>query len=72
LLAALLASPKKRRGLARKIPMILLEVAATHSQVCQAGDGEFRGKDINGLIGASIKGTEYEGAFKIESVRRKL
>jgi hypothetical protein len=64
-------SPKKR-GPAPKIPMILLEVAATHSQVCQAGDGELKSKDIKRLIGASIEGTEYEGAFEIESVWRKL
>ncbi|KAI2497316.1 hypothetical protein MHU86_17189 [Fragilaria crotonensis] len=52
-------SPKKR-GPAPKIPMVLLEVAATHSQVCQAGDGELKGKDIKRLIGASIVGTKYE------------
>lgn len=64
-------SPKKR-GPAPKIPMVLLEVAATHSQVCQAGDGELKGKDIKRLIGASMVGTKYEGAFKVDSVWRKL
>lgn len=64
-------SPKKR-GPAPKIPMVLLEVAATHSQVCQAGDGELKSKDMKRLIGASIVGTAYEGAFKVESVWRKL
>ena len=64
-------SPKKR-GPEPKIPMVLLEVSAAHCQVCQAGDGELKSKDVKRLIGASIVGTEYEGAFKVESVWRKL
>ena len=64
-------SPEKR-GPASKIPMILLKVAATHSQVCQAGDGELKSKGITQLIGFSIEGTEFEGALEIESAWRKF
>ena len=64
-------SPKKR-GPPPKIPMVLLELTATHAQVCQAGDGELKSKDLKRLIGASMAGTKYEGEFQPESVWRKV
>jgi hypothetical protein len=64
-------SPKKR-GPASAIPDKFLEMIATHSEVCQVGDGELKGKDLKRLIGASILGTEYESKFTIEGAWRKL
>ena len=70
-LAGTTTSPKKR-GPAPKIPMVLLELTATHAQVCQAGDGELKSKDVKRLIGASMAGTKYEGEFQVETVWRKV
>jgi hypothetical protein len=64
-------SPKKK-GPRSKIPDKLLEVVATHAEVCQVGDGELKGLDIKRLIGASIVGTPHETAFQVESVWRKV
>lgn len=64
-------SPKKK-GPRSKIPNKLLEVVATHAEVCQVGDGELKGLDIKRLIGASIVGTPHETAFQVESVWRKV
>ncbi|KAI2493647.1 hypothetical protein MHU86_20900 [Fragilaria crotonensis] len=63
-------SPKKK-GPRSKIPDKLLEVVATHAEVCQVGDGELKGLDIKRLIGASIVGTRHE-TFQVESVWRKV
>ena len=64
-------SPKKR-GPAPIIPDTLLKVLATHAEVCQVGDGELRGKDMQRLIGASKLGTEYEHQFRDDSVWKKV
>jgi hypothetical protein len=64
-------SPKKR-GPACAIPDTFLETVATHSEVCQVGDGELKGKDLKRLIGASILGTKYEDMFSVEGAWRKL
>jgi hypothetical protein len=64
-------SPKKR-GPPSIIPDTLLKVLATHAEVCQVGDGELKGKDMQRLIGASTLGTEYEDRFEIDSVWRKV
>jgi hypothetical protein len=61
-------SPKKRDP-APKIPEVLMEAIATHVQVCQAGDGELKAKDIKRLIGASKSGTEYENRFQVDADR---
>ena len=65
------SSPVKK-GPAAKIPEVLLEVVAAHTQVSQCSDGEMRGREIKRLIGAAIIGTEYNDRFKIESVWRKV
>ena len=64
-------SPKKK-GPPPKIPLKLLEVLATHAEVCQVADGELKSRDIKRLIGASTIGTPHEGAFQAESVWRKV
>ena len=64
-------SPKKR-GPAPIIPDTLLKTLATHAEVCQVGDGELRGKDMQRLIGASKLGTEYEHQFQVNSVWKKV
>ena len=64
-------SPKKK-GPPPKIPVKLLEVVAAHAEVCQVGDGELKSRDMKRLIGASIIGIPYEGAFQTEFVWRKL
>ena len=64
-------SPKKK-GPPSKIPVVLLEVVATHAEVCQVGDGELKGRDLKRLIGASMVGTEHETAFTEESVWKKV
>jgi hypothetical protein len=64
-------SPKKR-GPAPKIPDAFLDGLATHAQVCQVGNGELRANHMKRVIGASIMGTEYDNAFKVDSVWRKV
>ena len=64
-------SPKKR-GPPPKIPDTLLQALATHAEVCQVGDGELKGKDLQRLIGASKLGTDYDNCFKVDSVWRKV
>ena len=64
-------SPKKM-GPKPKIPDDFLLAVATHAEVCQVGDGELKGRDVKRLIGASIIGTRHEGAFKVDSVWRKV
>ena len=62
-----------KKGPRPKIPDILLDVTATHSEVSQVGTGgELRGKDLKILMGAAALGTPYEGTFKIESAWKKL
>ena len=63
----------KNRGPVSAIPDKFLEMVATHSEICQVGDGELKRKDLKRLIGASILGgTEYETKFTIESAWRNL
>ena len=65
-------SPSKK-GPSTKIPELLLDVTATHSEVSQVGNGgELRGRDFKRLIGAAVLGTRYEGKFEVNSVWRKL
>ena len=65
-------SPPKK-GPPTKIPDILLDVVATHSEVCQVGNGgELRGQGIKRLLGAAVLGTKYEKKFTIKSAWRKL
>ena len=64
-------SPNKR-GPPSVIPDALVSTIATHSQVCQVGDGELSGTHMQHLIGASLLGTQYENRFKVESVWKKL
>jgi hypothetical protein len=62
-----------KRGPPPRIPQTLLDVVATHSEVCQVGRcGELRGKDFKLLIGAAVLDTKYENEFKVESVWRKV
>ena len=46
-------SPKKR-GPPPVIPDVFMKAIATHSQVCQVGNGELKSKHIQRLIGASM------------------
>ena len=39
-------SPTGKKGPESKIPIKLMEMAATHAGVCQVGDGELKGKDL--------------------------
>jgi hypothetical protein len=65
-------SPPKK-GPPTKIPDVLLDVVATHSEVCQVGNGgELRGREIKRLLGAAVLGTKYEKKFTVESAWRKL
>lgn len=65
-------SPMKK-GPPPKIPRELLEVVATHAEVCQAGDhGELRGREIKRLIGAAVLGTAFDNKFKVQSVWKKV
>jgi hypothetical protein len=64
-------SPPKR-GPAPKIPLLLLKAVTAQVEVNQVGDGKLRGKDIKRLIGASVAGTVYDGAFKVDTAFRKL
>ena len=62
-----------KKGPPTKIPELLLDLAATHSEVSEVGNGgELRGRDFKRLIGAAVLGTQYESQFGIESVWRKL
>lgn len=62
-----------KKGPSVKIPDLLLDVTATHSEVSQVGNGgELRGRDFKRLIGAAVHGTRYEGKFEVTSVWRKL
>ena len=66
------SSPSKR-GPPPKIPDILLDVVASHSEVSQVGNGgELRGRDIKRIMGAAVLGTSYENKFVIESAWKKL
>ena len=62
----------KKKGPPPKIPDTLLKVLATHTEVCQVGVGELRGRDIKRLIGAATLGTDFDNKFKVESVWRKV
>jgi hypothetical protein len=65
-------SPMKR-GPAKKIPDILLDVVACHTGVSQVGDGgELRGRDIKRIMKAAVIGTKFENKFKVESAWKKL
>ena len=64
-------SPTGKKGPQSKIPIKLMEMAATHAQVCQVGDGELKGKELKRLIGASILGTPHANLYKPESVWQK-
>ena len=62
-----------KKGPPTKIPELLLDLAATHSEVSQVGNGgELRGRDFKRLIGAAVLGTQYESKFEVNSVWRKL
>ena len=62
-----------KKGPPTKIPDLLLDLAATHSEVCQVGNGgELRGRDFKRLIGAAVLGTQYESKFEVNSAWRKL
>jgi hypothetical protein len=61
-----------KKGPAPKIPEKLMVLVAAHANVCQVGDGELKGKDLKGLIGASMIGTPHADAYKPESVWRKV
>jgi len=51
----------------------LIETAAVHGEVCQAGKGgELKRVDIKRTIGAAILGTHMEKAFTVETVWRKM
>jgi len=66
------SSPCKK-GPPTQIPDVLLDVVASHSEVCQVGrNGELRGKDFKVIIGAAILDTRYEKRFSVESVWRKV
>ena len=57
------SSPSKR-GPTPKIPNILLDVVASHSEVSQVGNGgELRGRDIKRIMGAAVLGTLHENKF---------
>jgi hypothetical protein len=70
--AGMVGQSPLKKGPPSKIPDILLQVAATHSEVSQVGDGELKGRNIKRLIGASVLGTPYHGTFKVESAWKKL
>ena len=53
----------KAKGLKVKIPQNFASMVATHTEVCQVGDGELKGRDIKRLIGTSMVGTKHEAAF---------
>jgi hypothetical protein len=62
-----------KRGPAKKIPDILLDVVACHTGVSQVGDGgELRGRDIKRIMNAAVIGTKFENKFKVESAWKKL
>ena len=62
-----------KKGPQPKIPDVLLEVAATHSEISQVGSGgELRGRDFKRLIGAAVLGTKHEGKFAVNSAWKKL
>ena len=66
------SSPSKR-GPTPKIPNILLDVVASHSEVSQVGNGgELRGRDIKRIMGAAVLGTLHENKFVLESAWKKL
>ena len=55
------------------VPSFLVETAAVHAEVCQAGKGgELKSVDIKRVIGAATLGTPMETAFKAETVWRKM
>ncbi|KAI2493544.1 hypothetical protein MHU86_21011 [Fragilaria crotonensis] len=65
-------SPLKK-GPPPTVPSFLVETAAVHAEVCQAGKGgELKSVDIKRTIGAAILGTHMENAFKVETVWRKM
>lgn len=62
-----------RKGPPPIVPSFLVETAAVHAEVCQAGKGgELKSVDIKRTIGAAILGTHMENAFKPETVWRKM
>ncbi len=60
------------KGPKQKISDALVEIVAVHTEVCQVGKGELRGRDIKRITGAAVLGTEFNDKFKIESVWRKV
>jgi hypothetical protein len=65
-------SPMKR-GPASKIPDILLDLVACHTEASQVGDGgELRGRDIKRIMKAAVMGTKFDNQFKVESAWKKL
>ena len=65
-------SPMKK-GPPPTVPSFLVETAAVHAEVCQAGKGgELKSVDIKRTIGAAILGTHMEKAFTVETVWRKM
>jgi hypothetical protein len=62
-----------KRGPEPKIPDLLLDITALHSEVSQVGTGgELRGKEFKIVMGAAVLGTQYEGTFKLQSAWKKL
>ncbi len=50
-----------KKGPHPKIPDVLLEISAAHSEISQVGSGgELRGRDFKRLIGAAVLGTPHE------------
>ena len=62
-----------KKGPNPKIPDVLLEIAAVHSEISQVGSGgELRGRDFKRLIGAAVLGTPHESKFNVDSAWKKL
>ena len=57
-----------KKGPEPKIPDLLIDVTAMHSEVSQVGNGdELRGKEFQIVMGAAVLGTQYKGTLKLES-----
>jgi hypothetical protein len=62
-----------KKGPEPKIPDLLIDVTAMHSEVSQVGNGdELRGKEFQIVMGAAVLGTQYKGTLKLESAWKKL
>ncbi len=70
--SALAGQSPLKRGPAPTIPVDFVALVATHAEVCQVGDGKLKGRDIKGLIGASIVGTCHEHGINVETVWEKV